>query len=47
MLQERLVRVKELAELNFKIVKEVVNFNEEERNNIPKEKSDIWVKMGE
>jgi colanic acid/amylovoran biosynthesis protein len=46
-LQERLVRVKELAELNFKIVKEVVNFNEEERNNIPKEKSDIWVKMGE
>jgi len=46
-LKKRLARVKELSELNFKIVKEVIGLNKEERNNIPKEKSTIWIKMGE
>ena len=46
-LKDRMARIRDLVNLNFKIVKEIVDLTEEERNNIPKEKSDVWVKMGE
>jgi colanic acid/amylovoran biosynthesis protein len=43
---ERMVRVRELVNLNFKIVKEIVDLDEEESNHIPTEKSASWVEMG-
>jgi len=46
-LQVRLVRVKELANLSFEIVKEIASLDEEEKNHIPKETSDGWTRRGE
>jgi hypothetical protein len=46
-LKERMIRVRELVNLNFQIVKEIVDLNKEERNHIAKEISDAWVKRGE
>ena len=46
-LKDRMVRVRELVNLNFEIVKEIVNLNKCERNHIPKEISDAWVRRGE
>lgn len=46
-LHERLPRVKELAHLNFEIVKEIADLEKERRNRIPKEISEMWIKRGE
>jgi len=46
-LKKRMVRVRELVDLNFEIVKEIVDLNKSERDHIPKEVSDSWVKRGE
>ncbi|MCK5345520.1 MAG: hypothetical protein KAR20_19055, partial [Candidatus Heimdallarchaeota archaeon] len=45
-LKDRMVRVKELVNLNFEIVKKIVDLNKSERNHIPKKVSDSWVKKG-
>jgi len=46
-LEDRMVRIRELVNLNFEIVREIVNLNESDRDNIPKEISDAWVSRGE
>lgn len=46
-LKTRMVRMEELVNLNFEIVKEIINFDKDNRNHIPKEISDDWIKKGE
>jgi colanic acid/amylovoran biosynthesis protein len=46
-LHERLPRIKKLVHLNFEIVKEIVDLKKEQRNHMPKEISDMWIKRGE
>jgi colanic acid/amylovoran biosynthesis protein len=43
-LKERMARIEELVNLNFEIVKEIVDLNEEERDHIPKEICAAWVR---
>lgn len=43
-LKDRMVRVRELVNLNFEIVKEILDLDEKDRNRISSEVSDAWVK---
>lgn len=45
-IKDRMIRVRELVNLNFEIVKEIVDLNGEEGGHIPKEISDVWVRRG-
>ena len=46
-IRERMKRVEELVNMNFEIVKEIVELNRDQRNNIPVSISAAWVKKAE
>jgi len=46
-LKDRMPKIRELVNLNFEIIKEIVDLDKTVRDNIPKEISDSWVKRGE
>ena len=46
-LKDRMIRIRELVNLNFEILKEIVHLNKSDRDSIPKEISDTWIKRGE
>lgn len=45
-LEDRIISVKELVNLNFVIVRDIINLDKRKRNCIPKHVVDKWVKMG-
>jgi len=45
-LGDRIVFVKELANLNFIIIKDIIDLDKKERSHVPKHISDRWVKKG-
>ena len=46
-INDKMVRVKELINLNFEIVRGIVDLDRNERDCIPEEISDAWIPRGE